>query len=253
MNERTKTAIVTGGARGIGKAEVERLAGMGYNVAFCHIDPKVEDRAQQLVESVKARGVDCFEELCDVTDPEAVESFVAKVANRFGDQIDVLVNNAGIAPQTSIANANLDDIKRCIEVNLIGSIIMSAAVVKHMIPYETGCIINTGSTATFNGEGGLLAYGSAKTGLAGLTRQMQFELAPKRIRVNTLCPGPTLTDMSRKAEELYPEAIAQAKAEVPAGRFAEPEEQADLMAFIVGNEFVYGQAISCNGGEAMYS
>lgn len=246
-DERKPVAIVTGGSRGFGAAHVKKLAEMGYNVAFCYMDPpKYADRAEQTAKEAEELGAEVFTKEVDVSDYDQVVAFVEDVAARFGDQIDVLVNNAGISHTKTLEESDISLVRKVIEIDLLGDFYTIKAVLPHMIPYKSGNIVNTGSTGSFEGLPMQTAYCASKTGILGMTRALQREVAPY-IRVNTLCPGGSWTDMTLEQPK---ESTDKYEAAMLSKRFGQPEEQAQVLEFILKDKFVYGQAIAANGGEA---
>ncbi len=236
-----KTAIVTGGSRGIGRAIVLALADAGASVAFCH-----PGDTQASGEVIAARpgviGVDA-----DVAEEGAVEAFFNAAEAAFG-RPDILVNNAGILRAAPFAETGTAEFDRVIAVNLRGPFLTSRAFVRRA---EQGRIINIASDLGLLGREEMAAYTASKGGVIALTRTLARELAP-RFLVNAIAPGSVETDMTSPAS-MSPEQLAR-DMDTPLARFGQPEEIAAMAVFLAGPQaaFITGQCIGVNGGSAMY-
>jgi 3-oxoacyl-[acyl-carrier protein] reductase len=236
-----KTAIVTGGSRGIGRAIVLALADAGASVAFCH-----PGDTEAAVEVIAARpgiiGVDA-----DVADEGAVEAFFDTAEAAFG-RPDILVNNAGILRAAPFAETDTAEFDRVIAVNLRGPFLASRAFVRRA---KQGRIINIASDLGLLGREEMAAYTASKGGVIAMTRTLARELAP-RILVNAIGPGSVETDMTSPAS-MSPEQLAR-DMDTPLARFGQPEEIAAMAVFLAGPQaaFITGQCIGVNGGSAMY-
>lgn len=235
-----KIAIVTGGASGVGKATAELLASRGAHVA-------IVDRN---AEAVSALGGDILARTCDILDVAAVKTFVADVLAHWG-RIDCLVNNAGAEFTGSALDTPPADWDRVLNVNVTGTLNMSRAVLPTMIAQNSGAIVNVSSISGLLGWPLSAAYCTAKGGVAQLTRQLAVDYGPHGIRVNAVAPGTTLTPM---IERLFAEMAEGARAEIadrhPLGRFADPSEIAEAIAFLGSDvaSFITGTILPVDGG-----
>lgn len=215
------TVLVTGGSRGIGKAIVQKYEQEGYRV----IAP-------------------CRRE-CDLADAKSVEKFVRSNQD---EHIDIIINNAGVNDINLIDEIKDEELEQMMQVNLISPIRLIRGFVGNMKKNNFGRIVNIGSIWAVVSKGGRTVYSATKYGIHGVTKTLAVELAPYNILVNTVCPGFTLTDLTRKNNDA--EAIAKISHEIPIGRMAEPEEIANVVYFL-GNEkntYLTGQKITVDGG-----
>lgn len=238
----SKTVLITGASRGIGRACAVEFAKAGYRVAIDY--NKSENQAKALVAELQAQGVDadCFK--ADVSDFNQVNNLVSWAKERFGS-IDVLINNAGISVAgllTDLTNGQWEDLRG---VCLDGTIYCSKAVLSDMIKRQNGCIINISSVWGVRGASYEVAYSSVKAGIIGLTLGLAKEVAPSKIRVNCIAPGVIDTDMSRCYDL---EALAL---DTPLGRVGQPEEIAKAALFLAEADFITGQVLGVDGGFGM--
>ena len=238
----SKTVLITGASRGIGKACAIEFAKSGYRVAIDY--NKSEDKAKALVAELQAQGVDadCFK--ADVSDCEQVNELIGWAKERFGG-VDVLINNAGISVAgllTDLTNTQWQELRG---VCLDGAIYCSRAVLPDMIKKQSGCIINISSVWGVKGASYEVAYSAVKAGIIGLTLGLSKEVAPSGIRVNCIAPGVIDTDMSRCYDL---EALAL---DTPLGRVGQPEEIAKAALFLAEAEFITGQVLGVDGGFGM--
>ncbi len=245
----SKTAIVTGAARGIGKAIALRLAKMGYNVVINYASDSSTPKAAAVAEEAKAFGVDAITIKADVSKYEEWEKIAAATVEKFGaDSIKVLVNNAGVCTFGHYIEADPSAYVRHVEVNLIGTMHGCRVIAPYLVANGGGDIINVASVASIMPVANQPGYCASKAGVLGLTKELALEWGKSGIKVNAICPGQTATDMLAGATE---EAIAAMLETVPLGIIGSPEDQADCVEFFINNRFTTGQYISPNGGLRM--
>ena len=233
-----KVAIVTGAARGIGAAIAERFAAEGARVVVADIDACASQTASRIPGSLAIRT--------DVGDPAAVDSMVARTVEAFG-RLDILVNNAGIGHVRPFLETPLAEWERVMRVNLTGCFLCAQAAARAMLG-GGGSIVNIGSISGQRGSMWRAAYGASKAGVLQLTRVLAVELAPYRIRVNAVSPGPTETEQVR---ECHDAATRRAYCGLlPLKRYAAPEEIAAAALFLASDEasFVTGHVLNADGG-----
>ena len=255
-----KVAIVTGGARGIGRAIVLRLADEGADVAVVDVD---FEGASAVADEVKGRGRRALPIKVDVTSAEAVDNMVRRVVEDLG-RIDILVNNAGIQIIASLQEMKEEDWERMFAVNVKAMWLCSRAVAEQLIKQgQGGRIINASSRAgKVASQLPMGAYVTTKHAVIGFTRALALELAPYQITVNAYCPGVVdtpmwdLIDREVSARRGVPRGSvkASAVAAIPLGRIEQPEDVARLVAFLASAESDYmtGQAINITGGSVMH-
>lgn len=236
------TAIVTGGAKGIGKAIVEELAKNGINLVINY--NKSEQAAKDLRQELTQDGCNVEIYKADVSKREEAKRLVLFAKEKFGE-IDILINNAGIDKWqlfTDITDEDWDEIISC---NLNSAFYMTQEVVKDMIHNKKGTIINISSIWGITGASCEVAYSVSKAGMDGLTKALAKELAPSGIRVNSIAPGAIMTDMNKN---LTNEEIEEVNNQIPLGRFGTPQEVAKCAKWLVEDSYTTGQIISPNGG-----
>jgi NAD(P)-dependent dehydrogenase (short-subunit alcohol dehydrogenase family) len=243
-----RTALVTGAGQGMGRAVAQALAVRGARVVVNDRNP---DTAAQTAASLRAAGADAIAVPADVTDASAVRQMVEQAGNRFGT-IHILVNNAGILRPTPVSDIDEHEWDLVIDVNLKGTFLCSQAVLPAMRAAGWGRIINFSSTAgkSVSTIGGA-HYTAAKAGVLGFTRHLAKEVAADGITVNAVCPGLIETEMVR---DVLGDARAHAfGASFPIPRLGQPEEVAELVAFLASDRAAYitGASLDINGGDLM--
>lgn len=240
-----KVAIVTGSGRGLGRAIALRFAREGAKLAIVDLD---KERGLTVLQEVKALGGTGTFVAADVNSSRQVSEMVEKVIGEFSN-IDVLVNNAGIHDGKPFWEEPEELWQRMYQVNVMGTVLPSQAVVPHMMRRRKGKIVNVSSKAAIVGEPGHAAYSASKGAVLALTRAMAIELASYQITVNAVCPGPMYTDMLLAAvpKESDREALA---AMTPLGRLGQPEDLVGIVLYLASDEsnWCTGQGISVDGG-----
>ena len=242
-----KTALVTGGARGIGKAIALRFAAEGANVAFS--DLNIDDNAKDLELEITAMGVKGKGYASDASSFEGSENLINAVMDDFGS-IDVLVNNAGITRDNLLMRMTETDWDLVIKVNLKSIFNMTKAVQRVMLKQRSGSIINMSSVVGLSGNAGQSNYSASKAGLIGFTKSIAQELGSRSIRCNAIAPGFIETDMTAKLpEDVRKEWING----IPLKRGGKPDDIADVALFLASplSSYVTGQVISVCGGMHM--
>lgn len=239
-----KVALVTGSARGIGKAILERFAAEGAFVVVS--DVAGEEAAREALAAIVARGGQGAVEMFDVAEADQVERALGAVVASRG-RIDVVVNNAGITRDALLMRMGDDDFDAVVKVNLRGTYLVTKAAARVMVKQRSGRIVNVSSVVGQMGNFGQTNYAAAKAGILGFTKSAARELAPRGITVNAIAPGFITTAMTDKLPENVRSAFL---AQIPLGRFGTAEEVAELAAFLAsdGAGYITGQVIGVNGG-----
>ena len=244
-----KTAIVTGGSRGIGAAISALLAESGANVMIDYLPIEKDIEGLKQVEKQIRDTGGVFDSFAgDVTSPEAMEDLCSKTLDRFGS-LDILVNSAGFTVPAGIGDLSANMWESGIKVNLSGAYYATRAACRHMLSQGTGRIIYIGSAGSITGGGGSAAYSAAKAGINGLVRALSKELAPQGITVNAVLPALIETDLLRDKE---PDSEKRNKyiERIPVGRFGTPEDVAYMVLFLASEYagFITGHNIIVDGG-----
>jgi 3-oxoacyl-(acyl-carrier-protein) reductase len=244
MGELTgKACLVTGASRGIGRAIALELGRQGASVAvgFTNNEAAAQDVAAEIAKS----GGESFAFGCDVQDPAAIAPAVAGIVERFG-KIDVLVNNAGITRDRSLAKMSPEEWDAVIQTNLSSVFHLTSRVLPHMVEAKYGRIVNISSVIGLHGNFGQANYAAAKAGIIGFTKSAALELARKGITVNAIAPGFIETEMIAAMPD---EVRARILEKIPMGRFGRPEEIAQVVTFLVSQgDYITGQVIAIDGG-----
>lgn len=256
-----KTALVTGGAQGLGSALCERLAREGANVVVLDLNAAgAQETAAKLAADygVQAAGIGC-----DITSEESVAAAFEQIGTQFG-RLDICVSNAGILMSGEITEFDVAKWRKVIEVNLVGYMIVAKYAAKIMIPQGSGVIVQINSKSGKKGSNKNSAYAASKFGGIGLTQSLALELAPHKIRVNALCPG-NLLDSPLWVDSLYEQyakrwnmTVEQVRQkyldQVPLQRGCAYEDVANAMIFLCldDSSYITGQAINVDGGQTMH-
>lgn len=242
-----KTAIVTGGSRGIGRAVSLLLAREGANVAIVYAGNTAA--AEETKQQAEALGAAAAVFQCDVADEQAVADMVKAVKTQFGS-VDILVNNAGITRDGLLMRMKEADWQAVLDTNLTGVYHCTKAVSKLMMKQRQGAVINLSSVVGETGNAGQANYAAAKAGLIGFTKSVAKELASRNIRCNAVAPGCIATDMTAVLGEEAVDAMVQT---IPMGRVAQPEEVAKAVLFLASDDasYITGQTLNVDGGMVM--
>jgi len=242
-----KVAIVTGGAQGIGKSIVEKLASEGAHCVIVDVDLQTAQNTAKEVE--EKYGVNTLVFNVDVVNYQQVQSCVDETVAKFG-KVDILVNNAGITKDNLIIRMTEEEWDKVLDVNLKGCFNFIKAVSKYMIKQKSGRIINIASVVGLMGNPGQANYSASKGGLIALTKTVAKELASRNILVNAVAPGYIKTRMT---EQLSEEQKKKLQEYIPLNRLGEPEDVANVVWFLCIEEssYITGQVISVNGGMYM--
>jgi 3-oxoacyl-[acyl-carrier protein] reductase len=235
-----KVALITGGARGIGRATAQAFAAEGARVIVADVDAEAAEA------TARALGGGAIGLAIDVADPASVKSVVATALSRT-ERIDVLVNNAGITRDASLLKTSDEAWDSVIAVNLSGTFYMTREVAAHMVARGSGAIINASSVVGVYGNFGQSNYVATKSGVIGMTRVWARELGRKGVRVNCIAPGFIATDMTAKMPE---DVLEGMKKKTPLGRLGAPEDVARAYVFLASDEasFINGQVLGVDGG-----
>jgi len=239
-------AIVTGGARGIGAALCMQLAREGYNVVINYVSDSSKEKADALIAKMADEyGVKGIGVQASISDFEQCKKIVETAISAFGQNIAILVNNAGAAAGKRYLQCTPEELRLTVETDLLGAIYLTQLVVPHMVEQGYGAIVNIASTAGIMGSYNDVAYSSSKAGIIGFTKSIAREFGPQGVTVNAIAPGLIATEIIKN---LPPERLEEMKKEVLLGGLGEPQDIADALSYIVNAKFLTGQIISPNGG-----
>jgi 3-oxoacyl-[acyl-carrier protein] reductase len=242
-----RVAIVTGGARGIGRAIVERLASLGANVLIADMLLDLAEKSASEVAQMTQNKVSAVR--VNVADGKSTAEMVDRALSEFG-KVDILVNNAGITRDTLILRMEEADWDAVLNVNLKGAFNCSKSVIRPMMKQRYGRIVNISSVSGQAGQAGQTNYSASKAGLIGFTKALAREVASRQITVNAVAPGYIPTSLTNDLPEDLKNSILGA---TPVGRMGKPEEIAAAVAFLASEEAAYitGQVLAVDGGMAM--
>jgi 3-oxoacyl-[acyl-carrier protein] reductase len=243
-NLKGKVAVITGGARGIGAAIVRRLSLEGADIVINDI--AAGESGDQLIAEIKAAGGKAVFIAADISKAAEAKRLIEEAIAAMG-KIDILVNNAGITRDNLIMRMSEEEWDSVIAVNLKGTFNCLQAATRPMLKQRSGAIVNLASVVGVAGNPGQANYSASKAGVIGLTKTAAKELASRGIRVNAVAPGFIETDMTKKLPEEY---TGKLKEVIPLGIFGTPENVADVVAFLAGDDAAYvtGEVIKIDGG-----
>ncbi|MEG1972094.1 MAG: 3-oxoacyl-[acyl-carrier-protein] reductase [Oscillospiraceae bacterium] len=242
-----KSALVTGGSRGIGRAICLELAKNGANVAINYFGSS--DAAAEVKEECEKLGVKAIAIKADVSKEDECQDLISKACDAFG-RIDILVNNAGITKDNLILRMSSQDFDSVLNTNLRGAFLCLKYVSKIMLRQKSGKILNISSIVGISGNAGQVNYSAAKAGIIGMTKSLAKELGSRSITVNAIAPGFIATDMTKN---LPPEAISEISKNIPLKRMGEPQDIANAALFLLSDNSAYitGQVLNVDGGMLM--
>ncbi len=244
MRLKDRVAIITGGARGIGKKISQAFLEEGAFVYIFDVNQEEGARTIDEFKSAYDNKVNFFK--VDITDEKGVEQSIKKIIDAEG-RIDILVNNAGITRDNLILRMSLEDWKKVIDINLTGAFICSKHTVKYMVKNRSGKIINISSIVGVHGNAGQSNYSSSKAGIIGLTKTLARELAGRNILVNAIAPGYIETEMTEKLSDKIKEKLME---QIPTGRLGSVDDVAKTALFLASDDsnYITGTVINLDGG-----
>ena len=247
MNFSEKTAVVTGGSRGLGRAICLELARGGANVVLCYAGN--EAAANETVAACESLGAKAAAIRCDVSKEDEVKALMDAALKTFG-RIDILVNNAGITRDGLLMMMKPEDFDAVIAANLRGAFLCMKAVARQMVKQRYGRIVNLSSVVGLRGNAGQVNYAASKAGVIGMTKSLAKELASRGVTVNAVAPGFIETDMTAAMPQAAKDAMMPT---IPMQRLGAPEDVAKAVAFLASDEAAYvtGQVLAVDGGMAM--
>lgn len=247
---RGKTALVTGGGQGIGRGMSEAFAREGARVAVNYLDrPEIRKAAEAVVEAIRAKGGEALAVEGDVGDEASIVRMVERVSAEFGP-VELLVNNAGVMSSMPVLEIEPSELRRILEINVIGLFTVSRLVAKQMVSRAVGgAIVNISSLAADRPFLYCAHYNASKAAVTALTRSMAMELGQYGIRVNELCPASIQTSMTSKAMQ-DPANVEMRQRTIPLGRIGKPEDLAGAAVFLCSEEasWITGASILTDGG-----
>ncbi|MDO4960992.1 MAG: 3-oxoacyl-[acyl-carrier-protein] reductase [Eubacteriales bacterium] len=247
MDFNNKTAVVTGGSRGIGREVCIELAEKGANVVLCYSGNAAA--AEDTVKLCEEKGAKAICVKCNVADGDEVKALMSKAVEEFG-RIDILVNNAGITRDKLLMTMSEEDFSAVIDTNLKGAFLCMKHASRIMLKQRYGRIVSLSSVVGIHGNAGQLNYAASKAGVIGMTKSLAKELSSRNITVNAVAPGFVATDMTAAMTE---DAKKLAMAQIPMGVLGEPKDIANAILFLASDEakYITGQVLAVDGGMSM--
>jgi len=246
MNIKIKTAIITGGASGLGLAATKKFVENNIRTIIIGRNEK------NLAEVSEQLGELCSYKVFDLSDLKGIPALVSSLITEFGP-IDILVNNAGINQKKPFADVTDEDFQNIILTNLTSVFVLSREVVKSMLPNKSGSIVNISSMASQYGIPYVISYTAAKAGIEGITKAMAVELSPEGIRVNCVAPGFIATNMSAKALDSDPARKQKVLSRTPMGKLGIPEDVAEAIYYLSSDaaKYLTGVVLPVDGGNSI--
>jgi NAD(P)-dependent dehydrogenase (short-subunit alcohol dehydrogenase family) len=246
MDTKTKTAIITGGASGLGFAATKKFVENNIKTIIIGRNEKT------LAEACKSLGQLCSYKVFDLNNLKGISSLVNELANEFGP-VDILVNNAGINQKKVFTEVTDEEFQQVILTNLTSVFVLSREVAKAMLLQKSGCIINISSMAAQYGIPYVIAYTASKSGIEGMTKAMAVELSPQGIRVNCVAPGFIETNMSGKALDDDPQRKQKVLSRTPMGKLGLPEDVAEAVYYLASDaaKYLTGVVLPVDGGNSI--
>lgn len=242
-----KVALITGGARGIGKEIAYTLAKEGYSIALNY--RSYNESLENIKKEIEENGVNCFLVQGDVASFEQCENMVQETINELG-RIDVLINNAGITKDGLLMRMKKEDFEGVLDINLVGTFNVTRQVIPYMMKQKEGRIINVSSVVGVSGNAGQTNYSASKAGIIGFTKSLAKEVASRNILVNAIAPGFIATDMTDVLSDKVKENIYN---QIPLKRMGTANEVAKVVKFLASDDssYITGQVINIDGGMVM--
>jgi len=246
MNIKIKTAIITGGASGLGLAATKKFVENNIRTIIIGRNEK------NLAEVSEQLGELCSYKVFDLSDLKGIPALISSLITEFGP-IDILVNNAGINQKKPFADVTDEDFQNIILTNLTSVFVLSREVVKSMLPHKSGSIVNISSMASQYGIPYVISYTAAKAGIEGITKAMAVELSPEGIRVNCVAPGFIATNMSAKALDSDPARKQKVLSRTPMGKLGIPEDVAEAIYYLSSDaaKYLTGVVLPVDGGNSI--